>query len=56
MLDLLKKLNTEIYDVVCSKKIYYNVKILEELKKPMKMEKLLLQGVMLRQMEKNFLK
>lgn len=29
MLDLLKKLNTEIYDVVCSKKVYYNVKILE---------------------------
>lgn len=29
MLDLLKKLNTEIYDVVCNKKVYYNVKILE---------------------------
>lgn len=29
MLDLLKKLNTEIYDVVCSKKVYYSVKILE---------------------------
>lgn len=29
MLELLKKLNTEVYDIVCSKKVYYNVKILE---------------------------
>lgn len=29
MLDLLKKLNTEVYDIVCNKKVYYNVKILE---------------------------
>lgn len=29
MLELLKKLDTEIYDIVCSKKVYYSVKILE---------------------------
>lgn len=29
MLDLLKKLNTEVYDIVCNKKVYYSVKILE---------------------------
>lgn len=29
MLDLLKKLNTEMYDIVCNKKVYYNVKIIE---------------------------
>ncbi|WP_300356056.1 hypothetical protein [Fusobacterium sp.] len=29
MLDLLKKLDTEMYDIVCNKKVYYNVKISE---------------------------
>lgn len=29
MLELLKKLETETYDIVCKRKTYYNVKVLE---------------------------
>lgn len=29
MMEMLKKLETEEYDIVCEKKVYYNVKILE---------------------------